>query len=133
MADEFALHAPELVVGIEDPFSEEVAKKIPEALPLWEVLEPGLQHVLHIVRIRRHHRSPRADTVDDDRAGSGAGEQLGVPVQETAAVLVKRDQAADERVCLRSWSCAGEAEAASELGEEKVEESEEGDELPEKR
>ncbi|BAT14050.1 Os11g0482901 [Oryza sativa Japonica Group] len=101
VADELALGVPELAVDVEDAHAEQVAEHVGERLPLGVVGEPRPEDVLDVRRVRRHHRAPRAQPVNDDRLRRRRRQHLRVPVQQPPPVAVERHQAPDHRVAPR--------------------------------
>jgi len=89
---------PELAVNVENPAPEKVAKDFSEGFAFGEVTEVGLQNVLYVVGVRRHHCATGAKALNDYGVGWGLGYVFSVPVEETVAVLVKRNKASNDWV-----------------------------------
>lgn len=89
---------PELAVDVENPAPEKVAEDFGEWFAFGEVAEVGLQNVLHVGGVRRHHCATRAEAVNYDGVGRGLGYVFGVPVEETVAVPVERNEASNDWV-----------------------------------
>lgn len=49
------LAPPEVAVGVEDAVAEEIPEHVPEVVAFGEATEPGLEQVLHVPRVCRHH------------------------------------------------------------------------------
>ncbi|KAJ6853243.1 uncharacterized protein M6B38_251165 [Iris pallida] len=82
-AGHLALEVPELAVGVEDPVAEEVPEDGGEGLPLGEVVEVGLEHVLDVVRVGG---DDVVEDVDVDGLRGRVAEEVGVPVDEVGEV-----------------------------------------------
>jgi hypothetical protein len=82
-AGHLALVAPGVAVHVEDAASEEVPEERREGLALGEVVEVGLEHVLHVGRVGR---DGAAQHVDVDGAGGRLPEEVRVPVAQVGEV-----------------------------------------------
>jgi hypothetical protein len=72
-----------VAVHVEDAAAEEVPKERCEGLALGEVVEVGLEHVLHVGRVGG---DGAAQHVDVDGAGGRLPDEVRVPVAEVGEV-----------------------------------------------
>lgn len=78
------LEPPGLAVHVEDSSAEKVAEDHGKRFPLWVVVEPRLEDVLHVVAVRGD-RVPQ--DVDVDGLCLGVSEEMCVPIAEVVEVF----------------------------------------------
>ncbi|KAG9455044.1 hypothetical protein H6P81_007948 [Aristolochia fimbriata] len=74
-AGHLPLEPPGVPVDVEDAVAQEIAEDGREGLPLGVILEPGLENILHVLRVRRD-RVPQYVDVDRPRRGLPQQEKL---------------------------------------------------------
>ena len=128
MAGELALGPPELAVDVENAEAEKVAEDLSEGLALGEVVEVSLEYVLHVLGVSSDDGATGTEAADDDGVGGGVSKKISVPVEETAAIGVEGEQAADDRVgwgAMAGVSVPASGLSAQEDEDEEIEEEEE--------
>lgn len=102
MAGQLALGTPQIPINIKYPAAKEVPEYLVHGLPLREVDEVILEHVLHVLDIGGDHSTRPSEAAHDDGFGGRGREELRIPIQQAMAVLIERQKTPNDWVRWRS-------------------------------
>lgn len=97
MTGDLPLELPSIAVLFEDTVSEETSKRLPEYLPLRIVIEPRLEHVLHVSYVSSEDLLVAEGTVERERQCRCGVDNVGDPLHAPLLVPSDRKRRADDR------------------------------------